>query len=1004
MTKSVGDCLTWVGPFGGDWNATDSWVDTGSAMTARAAPDALDRVLIVGGATPLAVTGAGTADSIATFRSVMLSGGFAAGSLDVEGTLGVSGARATLSLGALGQQGAAVASNIVVDAASLSVAAAADLGTLCVTGGGRARLGGGATVTGGIAVDRASCVEIGGSGNFWSGWLKVYAGGTLSGSGAVTAATVLSGTILSSGMRFEGQIVGLGQIRMDAAGATVGQVAAGTRLVFATAGGVLTLAAPARMAGTVIGFAAGHAIDIQAAVTAASFRALSATTGVLTLSAAGGILATLALAGDTTAYAASRFLLVPDGHGGTLVLDTPVASAGMAGPGNATPHRAVWTGLSGAAWGAAGNWQDLTLGGPATIAPGSLDSVSIVGGAMPLVVTGAGAAAAVATFRSVVLVGQFAAATLDVEGTLMVAGGGSTLALGALGQAGAAVASSILVQSASLSVAGSASLGTLAVGVGGRATFAGGLSISSGITLDRGACAEVGGSFAFWAGWLKVYAGGTLAGSGVIGVSTMVAGTILASGLRFDGLLGGPGQVRLDAAGATVGQVTTGTRLVFAEAGAVLTLSAPSLMAGTLVGLAAGDAIDLAAVVTSASYRAVSPGSGVLTLSGAAGGLASLTVAGSAAAYATTRFLLLPDGQGGTLVLDVPPAIVAAAGVGNTTPHRLAWRGSSGASWAAASNWRDLTGSQDRIAGFAAPGSLDSVAIVGGAWPSVVTGAGEAAAIATFRSVLLDGVFAAGTLDVEGTMIVAGAGSVVTLGALGQAGAAVASRIVANGAGLSVSGSASLGTLGAVSGGRVRIGAALSVSGGVTVDRASCAEVGGAGGFWGGWLKVYAGGTLSGGGTIDAATVVSGTVLSSGLRFAGMLVGSGQIRMDAAGLAVDQVLAGTRLTFAAPGAVLTVNAPRQMAGTLIGFEAGDRIALPSLAAATAEYGATDASHGMLSVFDARHAMLASFALQGEASAYRAATFSVLSDGGGGVFITETAATPGDPGVVFTHPS
>ena len=537
--------------------------------------------------------------------------------------------------------------------------------------------------------------------------------------------------------------------------------------------------------------------------------------------------------------------------------------------GGAGGRQFIWTGGGGGSWNDAADWRDTTLGAAASVAPGSLDTVSIVGGVSPLIVTGTGASAHVATYRSVLLDGGFQFGSLDAEGTLSVMGPGSRLSLGGLGEAGAAVASRIVVAGATLSVSGGSVLGAASAQAGALVQLGANAVMSAGLSVDGSSCVEVGSGGSFWPSWVKVFANGTLSGSGTVAANALVQGTVLSSGMVFEGMLEGVGQVRLDAAGATVGDVAAGLNLVFAAPGACLSITPGSVMAGTLVGLATGDAIDLLGqVATGASVSG-----GALVVSGAGGAiLGRFPLAGDPAPYQAARWLVVPDGSGGTDIVELAPAASAPVSPGNATPHRDVWTGGSGGSWNSAADWRDATLGQ---VASVAPGSLDTVSIVGGVSPLVVTGTGASAHVATYRSVLLDGGFQFGSLDAEGTLSVMGPGSRLSLGGLGEAGAAVASRIVVAGATLSVSGGSVLGAASAQSGALVQLGTNAVMSAGLSVDGSSCVEVGSGGSFWPSWVKVFANGTLSGSGTVAANVLVQGTVLSSGMVFEGMLEGRG---------------------------------------------------------------------------------------------------------------------------------
>ena len=955
---SGGRAMSWAASGSGLWTNAANWTVAG--FGAATAPGSTDVVSITGGSLPIAVVGAGAAASLAISRTVLMAGAFAAQTADVQGTLLLSGAATQLSLGTLDQLGATTPSVVSVSAGQLVVAATAVVGALTATGGAVVQVATSLSVAQGVTVDGASCVEIGPAPIFWPSWVKVFAGGTLSGAGAIAANTLVFGTIVASGLRFAGLLVGAGTVLIEAAGATVGTAYSGPTLAFDAAGATLTLTAPGAMAATVANFAAGDAIDLVGVVAASAAFAGGA---LVVRDGSGATLASLAM----QAPSASGLLVLPDGSGGSFVLGLAPASFAAAPAGTSGARSLVWRGAGGASWTNAANWS-------ATQVPGSLDAASVTGGQTPLVVTGAGAAASLAIHRSVLLDGSFAAGTLTVDGTLTLAGGGP-VAAGTITQGGSTTPSVVTVSSGTLSVAGAVDLGSLTAVAGAVVQVGGNLSVLGGIAVDGSSCVEVGTNPVFWPGWVKVFAGGTLSGSGAIAANTLVYGTIKSFGLRFGGLTVGAGTVLIEAGGAIVGTVYAGPTLAFDAPGTTLTVAAPTAMAGLVRGFGAGDAFDFAGLTATTAVLAA----GTLVLQDAGGhALAGVAMAGVTA----TGLLTLPDGSGGTLVVGLGPAQANSPG-GTASARSLVWSGPSGSVWGAAADW-----SAGGAAATAAPGALDAVAIVGGQTPLVVTGTGSAASLSLHRSVLLDGAFQAGSATLDGTLVLAG-GANAALGSLGQAGATAPSTVTVLASVLAVSGNADLGSLATASAANVLIGGSLSVSGGISVDGSSCVEVGASAVFSRGWVEVAAGGTLSGGGQVTANAAVYGTVVSQGFQFEGQVVGSGTVLIESAGTTVGAVQPGPTLDFDAPGAMLTLSTPQAMHATLAGFGAGDAIDLGHLSATSANFAATGSLDGLLSIGDVHGAMLAQFALHGDSTGYATAGFSVVADGVGGSLLIET---------------
>ncbi len=136
---------------------------------------------------------------------------------------------------------------------------------------------------------------------------------------------------------------------------------------------------------------------------------------------------------------------------------------------------------------------------------------------------------------------------------------------------------------------------------------------------------------------------------------SLVAATITASGglLDYAGAIAagqGVGAFRIGALGALAfdAAVDNGHTVTFLDTTGALELSSPSSFAATIVAFSGDDAIDLLNVAATGFAYAGAGSSGALTVSGAAGTIATLTFKG---AYSNGSFTLTGDGHGGTLIL-----------------------------------------------------------------------------------------------------------------------------------------------------------------------------------------------------------------------------------------------------------------------------------------------------------------------------------------------------------------
>jgi hypothetical protein len=195
---------------------------------------------------------------------------------------------------------------------ALELAAAPQPGTLTGLGTGFVRF---ATV----AVDPAAVWSLIGDDTVSAGTTLAVAG-TLLAAGSLTndgQISVAGGSLLVGAVGEDAGQHGAMVLESDGVAEFAGTIDAGQSLFFADATGIARLDEPSGFAATITGFQTGDVIDL------AHLRAtgLDFADGVLTLTNAGGTVATLNLAG---AYASSEFALTADHAGGTrLTVSTP---------------------------------------------------------------------------------------------------------------------------------------------------------------------------------------------------------------------------------------------------------------------------------------------------------------------------------------------------------------------------------------------------------------------------------------------------------------------------------------------------------------------------------------------------------------------------------------------------------------------------------------------------------------------------------------------------------
>ena len=156
----------------------------------------------------------------------------------------------------------------------------------------------------------------------------------------------------------------------------------------------------------------------------------------------------------------------------------------------------VWDGGVAGSWNLASNWDDLTLGQPALVAPGVNDAVTVdaAGGGAATVISGVGASASLTLNGDTVLAGQFTtgAFSLGANDTLTL-GAGDTLSVGGAATLTAAAQGT---QPVAMTVSGIGSL----LSVGGALTIGSRnyVTISNQATLDAGSIHGTSGSYAYF--------------------------------------------------------------------------------------------------------------------------------------------------------------------------------------------------------------------------------------------------------------------------------------------------------------------------------------------------------------------------------------------------------------------------------------------------------------------------------------------------------------------------
>ena len=617
-------------------------------------------------------------------------------------------------------------------------------------------------------------------------------------------------------------------------------------------------------------------------------------------------------------------------------------------------HTFLWIGTGGD-FGTAANWVDQTLGGIASVAPGTADVAWIVGPASPSfqVVSGWADVADLSFTGATLLLAQVSAQSFEVgtasgNGAVTVSGSTTVLIAGTLtlGAAGTpATAGALTVTLNSLLLAGAMVMNGL-----------------SSLSISGGAAVEIGNAFAVVPGRLVIDPGSTLsATNGTVNAPVTNNGIILAGGygLTLAGNVVGSGTVQIGAGARldlSYGSAGSGETVAFL--GSTGTLFTPLTgFSASIAGFAVGDAIVLGQTADSVAYFDNFNGTGLLRLRQSGTLVQTLTVAGS---YTNAQFLV----SGGTLsILASGVGGSGGASPGSAGPDLYAWN-AGGGDWRTAGNWSDITSGETPAV--IAPGSNDLVSVTGagGASYQTLTGLGNAASLTLAANVALAGSFSAANLAIGGTA----AGNVIISGGYQVAAGAVQlllGTLALNGAGavLNVAGTISLGdpappnpagVLSLANGATLLAGGvAMNALSRISVDASSTLEIGTLGNAAAGYLTVDAGATLvATNGTVAAPIADDGVIAVGGygLSVTGAVHGAGQLQIGAGArldLSYASAVNGVTVGFQAATGVLYLPA-FGFTATIAGFRPGDVIG-SARSIDHASYAATSANRGTLTL-------------------------------------------------------
>ncbi len=987
----------------GGFATAGKWQDVATGGTAVLAPSYGNAVTIAGGGTVSSdVTGTGFAASLTTSGSVLLWGSLVIGAKvgEVSGGLTQSGALVLDGGASLLLAGTAATGGLVeVGGASTLTAAglvfSANAGSLLAINGGFVQAaavlpvasysGGAQYDTSVIGVDGASSIEFGTLGTVAKGALTIDSGVAVDLAGTIDGNVVVNGTLIVAGTlaiapfgSAQGSIAGAGTIALtwgdmltltgaDSASILFSQAASGV-----AASSAETLALSAIMpSGTISGFAAGDVITVARAVTGVSYSQ-NGGGGRLTLLNGASTVGTLNLAG---VYAAGQFQVQEAASGlSSSIIYTPAPSTVSGNQISGSGDSYSWNNTGGGVWSNSGNWTDTTLGATLSTAPGAGNAVIIndsTGIDAAQVISGNGAAASltIAGAANTVLTGtisvagQFAVASFGAGSGDVGLSNGATLMAGSLNVTSPLQLSGGSVLTVLGSGGGSFVSGSLGVFGGSAVAVTGGTSVLTGtIAVDAASSFEFGGVGGAAAGAVTIDAGqaptlqgvATIAGrlvvngnllvySGTIGGFAGSVGSISGGGTITIGALGPSGSLTLNASDSAaiafqpylLGGVAFSTE--------TLVLNGP-LPTGVISGFIAGDSIIVGRTATGVAYTQTSSGQGTLTLTNGATTVGILTLSGN---YAANLFQLDLAAATGFATISVQNATSGAGGAAaDTGSHAYGWAGASGGTWGSGGNWIDTTAG---VVPGTMPGTLDPVSIAGsmvaGQYTSI-GGNGSAASLTISGNVLLTGQISVGGQvqvvvgsGLSGALVLAN-GAGLTVGG----GATVTGRLqVEAGSSATIAGNATLlgGSLLALGGSSLQAGGLIGNGGGdiIVVDANSSVRVGSPTTAYAGTLSLSPSATAVFSGSIYGSVVangafwvnaggslmidMTGTAKSDPYEANPTVSGSGSFFLTEGSTLGLGVVDSTAIQFAGPNATLLLAA--LPTASISGFVAGDTI-------------------------------------------------------------------------------
>jgi hypothetical protein len=385
-----------------------------------------------------------------------------------------------------------------------------------------------------------------------------------------------------------------------------------------------------------------------------------------------------------------------------------------------------WIGGTAGSWGTATNWEDLTAGTVAAVAPGIDNSVTIGNATL---IEGDGTSASLPLAGGVGITGDqntgtltvpynypdpdtisagatISAAAASINGSLVVAGSGASLAVNGTLQLDGNGALTDVVDRGQVRTTALMLVNDLfnAVSVDAASVFevgsAGTLTIDPGATLSSVGYGTIGTNIVnnglIESGRLTLQSG-TLSGTGSVEVAAgediSISDSVTSSGLAF----------RLDGNATLYAGTafTTGDVIALNSTADDLDLSSAGLMsAATVTGFNASDTLAIEAAVTSAVYTP-----GTLALMNGTSTVAVVNLAGDYTGdsfqvvhqlYTSQSLVFLIQGSGAT-------------SPGTTGQDSYVWTAPANGFWQDASNWDDITAGQTPA--IVAPGSLDVVTI-----------------------------------------------------------------------------------------------------------------------------------------------------------------------------------------------------------------------------------------------------------------------------------------------------